>query len=248
MSFCKAVLSAFVFATLIAVGSASAVCSNGTLKGSYGSLEFGDKLPSYGVTLTHFVADGNGNVSGMVTNSSNGTISTATFTGTYSVARNCTGSYTVTLSNSQTANGNFVIDNARKGFEMIRTDSGYAKAGFASAQGTTPCGLTGQKATYGLNVAGSGNGVGAVAAVGQVTLDGKGTLSGNETFSLNGTIYKRLSVKGRYTVKSNCTGTAQISVSGFPTSNYNLVVVNGSKGVFAIETDANTIVTGTLTQ
>lgn len=53
---------------------------------------------------------------------------------------------------------------------------------------------------------------------------------------------------GNYTVSADCTGTAQITVSGFPTSNYNLVVVNGGKEVLVIETDANTIVTGNLSQ
>jgi hypothetical protein len=247
MSFCKAFVSAFVFATLIAVGSASAVCTNATLIGSYGALLYGDKVPNYGVTLTHYEADGNGNLRGMATNSINGTIVINTFTGTYSVSKNCTGSYTLTYQNGQTANANFVIDNGRKGFEIIRTDTGFAKSGFAEAQGTTPCGLTGKRGIFALNVAGSGNGVGAVAAVGQVTLDGKGTLSGNETFSLNGTIYKP-SVTGSYTVNSDCTGTAQITVTGFPTSSYNLIVVNAGRGVLVIETDANTIVTGTLTQ
>lgn len=174
MRFCKAFLSVFVFATAIAVTSASAVCSNASLVGSYGGLQYGDKSPNYGVTLTHFVADGNGNITGTVTDSIDGTISTNSFTGTYSISKNCTGNYTLNFP-SQTAHANIVIDDGKNGFQIIRTDSGFTKSGFALAQGKTPCGLNGKKTVFALNFAGTGNGVGPVSAVGQVTLDGKGS-------------------------------------------------------------------------
>lgn len=246
MNFSKVVLSAFVFATVIAVGSASAACTNASLKGSYGAQEFGDKLPAYGVTQTHFVFDGAGNVSGALTNSVNGTVTTISFTGTYSVSKNCTGSYNITYSNSDTASANIVLDYAGKGFQVIRTDSGYGEGGFALAQGTTPCGLT-KKTTYAANLGGSA-GTHSITSVGQALLDGKGAISGSVTVSFDGTILTKVPVTGSYTANPDCTGTAQVTVSGFPTANYNLVIISGNKSVMMIETDANTIVTGSLNQ
>jgi hypothetical protein len=241
---CSAVL---VFATMIAVGSASATCTNATLIGVFGSLDAGFNAGQPEATLTQFTADGIGNLSGTLTNSTNGVITTGTFTGTYSVSKNCTGSYTVTFPNGKTASAKFVVDNAKKGSQMIRTDSGLTKAGFALAQGTVVCGLTGKKQTFALNLTGAGIGIGPIAGVGQVTLNGAGSVSGSATFSQNGTVHSA-SLSGTYTANSNCAGTAQITLSGFPTSNYNLVVVNSGKEMLVIETDSNTIVSGTMQQ
>ncbi len=138
-----------------------------------------------------------------------------------------------------------MIDDANKGAQLIRTDSGLVKAGFALAQGTVTCGLTGKKQTFALNSTSSGIGVGPVAVVGQVTFNGAGSVSGSATFSENGTI-TAAPLSGSYTANSNCTGTAQITLKGFPTSNYSLVVVNSVKEMLLIETDNNAIVSGTM--
>ncbi|MGO9366452.1 MAG: hypothetical protein ACLP0H_02350 [Terriglobales bacterium] len=53
---------------------------------------------------------------------------------------------------------------------------------------------------------------------------------------------------GTYTEDSDCTGTAQITPSGSSTLNFNFVVVNIAKEILLIETDANTIVVGSMQQ
>ena len=78
-----------------------------------------------------------------------------------------------------------------------------------------------------------------------MTLNGTGSISGTLTLSLDGTIHSSVSVTGSYKINSNCTGTAIITPTGLSTMNFNLVVVNDGKGIMAIETDNNTIVTGT---
>jgi hypothetical protein len=158
-----------------------------------------------------------------------------------------TGSYTVTFKNGKTASGVFFADNTNKGSQTIRTDHGFVKAGFIQAQGTVTCGLTGKKQTFALNLTGAGLTIGAVAGAGQVILNGSGSVSGTATFSENGTVTSA-SLSGTYTENSNCTGTAQITLSGFPASNYGFVVVNSGKELLLIETDTNTIVSGTMQQ
>ncbi|MFI5114021.1 MAG: hypothetical protein ACHP7J_02670 [Terriglobales bacterium] len=234
---------------MIAVGSASAAtCSNATLKGVLGTLDLGFKAGQFETTLTQSTADGNGHLSGgTATNSTSGTITTTTFTGTYSIAKNCTGSYTVTFPNNSTASGNTVSDNMNKGAQTIRTDSGFVKSGVILAQGVVACGLTGKKQTFAANLNGTINGVGAVSLVGQVILDGKGKVSGTETASLNGTI-ATASITGTYTENANCTGTAQITPQGFSTTNFNFVVVNAGKEILLIETDSGTTISGTMQQ
>lgn len=238
---------AVVFATTIAVGSASAAtCSKATLNGVYGSLDAGFDAGQAEATLTQFTADGKGNLTGTVY-STNGVFATGAITGTYSVSTNCTGSYKVTLPNGKTASGKLFADDSNKGAQMIRTDIGFVKPGFVLAQGTVTCGLTGKKQTFALNLFGTALSVGPVAGAGQVTLNGSGSVSGTATFSENGKL-TTANVTGTYTEKSNCTGTAQIKLSGLPTSNYDFIVVNSGMEMLMLETDANTIVSGTMQQ
>jgi hypothetical protein len=248
MNFQRLCFAVLVFATTIAVGAASAAsCSNATLNGVFGSLDAGVKAGEPEATVTQFTADGKGNLSGTLTNSTNGTVTTGTFAGTYSISKNCTGSVTVTFPNGSTASENIVLDNAKKGAQMIRTDSGLIKPGFALAQGAVTCGANGKKQTFAANLTGTINGTGPIAYVGQVILDGKGNVSGTLTLSLNGTI-ATAPITGTYTENANCTGTAQVTPSGFSTANFNLVVVNVGKEILLIETDTNTTISGTMQQ
>jgi len=249
MNFQKQCLVLLVFATLVAVGSASAgSCSNATLNGVWGytSSGFGgDGTPR--ALVGQATADGKGNLSGTETKSKDGAILTVTFTGTYSVAKNCTGSLTVIQQDGTTKNANFVFDDSKKGFQVIQTDSGHVDSGFALAQGAAVCGATGKKATFAANLTGSITGGQPVAGVGQIILDGKGNVSGSETFSVGGTI-TTTAIGGTYTANADCLGMAQITASGLPTANYSFVVVNGGKELLLIETDTGTIVSGNMQQ
>jgi len=249
MNFQKLCFATLVFMTMVAVGSASAgTCSNATLNGVWGYVSSGfggDGTPR--ALVGQATSDGKGNLSGTETKSKDGTILTVTFTGTYSVAKNCTGSLTVIQQDGTTKNANFVFDNSKKGFQVIQTDSGHVDAGFGLAQGAAVCGATGKKLTFAANLDGTINGVGPAAVVGQAILDGKGNISGTGTFSLNGSIVTG-SITGTYTENTDCTGTAQITPSGFSTLNFYFVVVNAGKEILMIETDTNTIVSGNMQQ
>ena len=239
-----------LFAVLVASGSAAAApCSNTSLTGVFGFQNAGFDSPGVpGTSVGQYSFDGAGNVSGSFTHSDNGTITNLTFTGTYAVAKNCTGSMTLNNSNGITEHSNFVIDDARKGLQLIRTDSGQIKSGFALAQGAVTCGLTGIKQTFAFNVSGTDSPQGAIAAVGQLTLDGNGTITGGIiTLSVNGSV-GTFPLSGTYTESANCTGTQVVMPSGLSPSNFNFVVVNGGKEVLLIETDASSTVSGNAQQ
>lgn len=239
-------LSIFLFATMIAAQPAAAVCSNATLFGIYGYFHGRpDGIGGMRAIVGQMLADGQGNLQGSWTMSLNGSITAGTFTGTYSIAKNCTGSLTLINEDFPTADYNIVFDDVHKGFQMIQSDSGTAQPGFGLAQGVVACGLTGKKQIFATNFLGTLTSTSQVdAIVGQLTLDGKGHISGTETFSVGGVI-TTVSVTGTYTQNADCIGTAQITPSGFPTTNFTTVAVNGGKELLLIETDNNTTVTGT---
>ena len=246
MNFTKSCLSVLAFAAIIAIGSASAAtCSNASLKGVWGSLDAGFNNGQPEATLTQVTFDGNGNLSGTLTNSTDGTISTGTFTGIYSVSKNCTGFFTLNLPGGKVAHSNFALDDSKKGAQTIRTDNGLVKPGSAFAQGAAVCGTIGKKAIFAGNLAGTMAAFGQIAGAGQVIFDGKGNISGTVTFDLAGG-FSTVPIAGTYTENANCTGTAEFTPEGFTTANFNLVVVNAGKEILIIETDASSTVSGTL--
>jgi hypothetical protein len=240
MNFQKSCFATLVFAAMIAVGPASATCSNATLNGVWGYI--------VGAAVGQFTADGKGNLTnGSQTVSQNGVIETQTFTGTYSVLTNCTGRVTAKITGGGTVTANIVADDGNKGFQIIDTISGKAAAGFSLAQGVVTCGLTGTKATFAANLIGKIINTGAVAYVAQVILDGKGTVSGAGTFDVNGRIVTA-PFTGTYTESANCTGTARFTPLGFSPLNFHFVVVNAGKEILLLETDTNTVVGGYMQQ
>ena len=240
MNFQKFCFATLVFATMIAVGPASATCSNATLNGVWGYI--------VGAAVGQFTADGRGHLTnGSQTVSQNGVIKTQTFTGTYSVSTNCTGHVTANITGGGTVTANIVADDGNKGFQIIDTISGGVAAGFSLAQGVVTCGFTGKKATFAANLIGKIPHAGGVAYVAQVILDGNGNVSGTGTFDVNGTIVTA-PFNGTYTESANCTGTAQFTPSGFRTLNFHFVVVNAGKEILLLETDTNTVVGGYMLQ
>lgn len=83
-------------------------------------------------------------------------------------------------------------------------------------------------------------GLGPVSFVGEIIYDGKGTIVNPFTGSFNGAIL-RGEATGTYTVNGDCTGS--VTASG---SHYDFVVNPDGSKVSFIETDANTVVSGTI--
>jgi hypothetical protein len=232
-----------LFVALSLASPAHATCTNASFTGVWGYF--------VGSSIGQFTTDGLGNISnGTQTQSSGGVISTETFTGTYSIATNCTGSVTLTFSNGGgTIVANLVLNNGNRSAQVIGTQSGKVASGFAAAQGTVTCGLTGVKKTLASNIFGKYWSTGApVAYVAQVILNGKGGVSGSGTFDNNGTYTNAATISGTYTETSTCTGTITMTPAGYSTLNFNFVVVNSGKELLVLETDSNTSIGGWLQQ
>jgi hypothetical protein len=240
MNFQKFCFATLLFATIIAVGPASATCSDATLKGVWGY--------QVGAAVGHFTSDGQGNItSGSQTVSENGTIKAQTYTGTYTVRKNCTGGVTVKFTGGGSSTSNFIVDDTNKGLQVINTVSGGVAGGFGLAQGTATCGLIGKKAIFAANLFGGIVNVGPIDYLAQVILSGTGKVSGSGTFDVNGTIVSA-TITGTYTENSDCTGTIQMKLPRSITLNFNSIVVNGGKEILLIETDPNTVVAGSMQQ
>lgn len=251
MNFVKSSVLAVVFVSLMAaIPAAQAACSNASINGVYGVLGTGlngSSQPASGVTRVSL--DGAGNATGTTTKSIDGSIVTYTFTGTYTINANCAGSATWTNQSDQTEHDNIFLNNGNAGAYLIQTDPVHVESATAVALGTSiVCSDTGVKRRYSVQLTGSDISIGQVALAGQLTFNGTGTVSGNATLSLNGTILNSLPVSGTYVINSDCTGTAQITPKGQPAINLYLLAVSNDKEILAVETDANTIVAGTLQQ
>ena len=240
-------------AVLLSIGvmaaSAGAVCTNASINGVYGISSVGTGLNGSGQpasSVYQITVDGAGNLTGTATKSIDGSLVTFSFTGTYQIAKNCTGTARFTNQSGQTEHDNFVLNNGKKSAFLIQTDPNHVQSAVAVAEGLATCTNLGVKHTYSLQATGLIIGVGQVAVEGQLVLNGTGSITGTATLSLNGSITSAVPVTGTYSIASNCTGTVSITPKGMSTMNLNAVIVNADKELMLIETDNNTIVTGLL--
>jgi hypothetical protein len=231
---------------VVAMGSASAACSNSNLNGTYGFTVRNSVNPL--ASIGTFTADGAGNItSGQVTQSNNGADSSVTFSGTYTIRNDCTGTISTTDSSSNLRNYFAVLSGAQKGsVALLENDpSGLIASGDAHAQGVGVCGLTGKTEALAARLSGVA-GTAIETIVGRFATDGNGTVTaGVVASSLGSTYYKPSRVSGTYTVNSSCSGTLQISFGG-KTYNFVYLPVDADKQFVLLETDANTTVAGTL--
>jgi hypothetical protein len=82
----------------------------------------------------YFLFDGNGNLSGSSTADFGGFVSPVTFTGTYTVNANCTGSLTVDAGANGIVHRDLVIVDAGKEVDFVSTDPGVVIAGYMKKQ------------------------------------------------------------------------------------------------------------------
>lgn len=228
------------FLVLAAGPAAAKSCSIATLDGTYGVLSSGNSgknSPTAGVF--RLVTDGQGKVTGTGTLSDNGTIENETFSGTYTVAKNCTGTMALVDQNKIHADYNFIFDEGNSHFEFIRTDSGYNESGEGETLGTSSCSLS-TKAIFANRTREFGSFL--VDIVGQLTLSGTGNANAIETFSINGAL-QTAKMTGTYTLSSDCTGTVTLSASGI-TYHFALLAVGAQKTLMLIDTDSNNINAG----
>ncbi len=225
----------------------AATCSNASLSGTYGfqhGTTDSNGIPD-SAAVTQLTFDSTtGTFTGETTASHDGLIVTVPLTGTYTIASDCTGTGT------PSGGSPFSIVVTSKGFLALHALS----EGFAVKQGSPTCTNAAVVGSFGFETTGvfvAGAPVtGPVAFIGQLKLtinpSGEGVIRGRVAGSEDGTFLPFAEVTGSYSVDANCQGTATITPKGQSPLNFSFVVVDCGKEIIAVETDANTVVSGTL--
>jgi hypothetical protein len=248
---------AIVVASFAVSSAAGATCSNASLSGPYGFTTGGTNAAGAPVThVSQFTFDPTtGTYTGESIASEGGVIITSPITATYAVAANCTVTATVTTG-SQSQNLAFVVTST--GFLAIDQKTGVISQGFGVKQGSPTCTNAGVEGSFGFNVAGvllagaRGGVTGPVAFIGElefsVDASGNGVISGNIAGIEDGTVltFAGEPVTGSYAVDPKCRGWAAITPQGLPEMHFRFVVVDGGNEMLAIETNDDTVVSGTL--
>jgi hypothetical protein len=250
------IASIFILAALALSSTVGAApCSIASLSGNYGLLTSGTSIAGTPVTsLIHFTFDPTtATFTSLETSSHDGVLIITPHKGTYEVAPDCTARTTIKAA-GETLHVAFVVTST--GFFNLNESTGATIEGFGVKQGDRACSNDSVKGNFGFEATGSfapgAPFTGPAAFVGELKLgvddSGDGVLSGHVTASEDGTIFTFADepVTGAYSVNSDCTGTATITPKGQPTLNFDFVVVDCGKQILALETDANTVVSGTL--
>jgi len=236
------IVVSFVFSS-----AAGASCSNASLSGTYGFMHDGTDSTGAPATaaVTQITFDSTtGTFTGETTASHEGVIATSSLSGTYTISADCTGTGTPTGASP------FSIVVTSRGFLAVHAFS----EGFAVKQGSRTCTNADVVGSFGFETTGlflsGAPATGWVAFLGKLDLgvrpSGEGVISGHVAGSEGDTALAFTPVTGSYSVASDCTGTATITPKGPSPLNFSFVVVERGKQMLAIETDANTVVSGTL--
>jgi hypothetical protein len=225
----------------------AATCSNASLSGTYGFLHDGTDGNGAPATaaVTQITFDSTtGTFTGEQTASHDGVIATESVTGMYTVASNCTG--------TGTPAGGIP-------FSIVVTSTGFLAVhpfseGFAVKQGPPTCTNAGVKGSFGFETTGlflaGAPATGWVAFIGELKLtvnpSGEGVIRGHIAGAEDSTTFAEEPVTGSYRVGTDCRGTATITPKGQPEMHFSFVVVDCGKELLSIETDADTVVSGTL--
>jgi hypothetical protein len=225
----------------------AATCSNASLSGPFGFLH--DSTDSSGAPASAAVSQitfdpTEGTFTVETTASHDGVIATSSLTGTYTVASNCMGTGT------PTGAAPFSIVVTPGGFLALHT---FAE-GFAVKQGSPTCSNAEVEGRFGFETTGmflaGAPATGWVSFIGALKLSvdasGAGVISGHITGAEDSTTIAEEPVIGSYKVDRDCRGTATIKPEGQPEMHFSFVVVDCGKQLLAVETDADTIVSGTL--
>ena len=231
--------------SLLSTGAASAAaCSNATLTGNYGVLSSGFAIPNSPTSgLYLIIADGNGHIQGGGVQSDAGDIQFKTLAGSYTVAKDCTGSMMLVDQLGIHADYFFVFDDKQSRFEFVRTDANFNESGEGRTQATVSCGLRSKKKTvYADRLRGLGTP--PVDIAGQIAVASTGKVTGQEIAVSNGAA-QSLKLTGSMALGADCTGTLQLK-SGASTFNFGVnVAADGSLQL--VETDTGSTVAGTAT-
>ena len=248
----RAALTIVLASFAVSSAAGATFCSNTSLSGNYGLLTSGTSAAGTPVkSLIQFTFDPTtATFNSVEISSHDGVITTTPRTGIYAIASNCTGRTTV----DESLHVAYVVTST--GFFNVNEGIGTTIGGAGVKQGSATCTNAGVVGHFGFGATGifvTGAPVtGPVAFIGELKLSvnasGDGVISGHVAGSENGTTFpfSEEPVTGAYSVNSDCTGTATITPEGLSALNFSFVIVDGGNEMLALETDANTVVSGTL--
>jgi hypothetical protein len=249
MTYTRFILGGTILLLATMSATAQVACSNASLVGQYGlSLDgsgfatSGNSGPTFQRTIGLFTADGAGLAKANVTTTLNGTVTTAAYTGNYSIQGNCTG--TLNLGPS------FVLSIGLGGGGQSAALAGVASNIALSGQlRTAPGACTASVLSPGYlwesdgEVVQAGVVVTALAGLANLQLDGRGGLSGAQTRVQNGSPVTA-SISGQYTLNADCSGTMHFTDMQAVAYNVAFVVIDGGASLLIIQTDATSVNSG----
>jgi hypothetical protein len=195
------------------------------------------------VAIGREVADGNGNVTGTYVDSTNGTAGGGSYSGTYTIAADCSGAENISITprvgTPFASSSTFQVSAGGRTGLSAKNPTGYVLAGQsfrAAAQGSAArCGNASLAGGYDFLSFGTIQGV-SVTKVGQLTLDGKGNVEFKATVNLQSTGIQSSNGTGSYTVAADCTGNMTILRNDGFNDTFDFVVQEGG-GLLLLEPD-----------
>jgi uncharacterized protein (TIGR03437 family) len=237
----------------------SATCSVTTLNGVYTFNATGFTLSGTSVSgVTNgaglLLFDGQGNLTVNVSTATGvATTTVSTLTGTYTISSNCTGSATVTDSNSNSfvialsiynptaANTNFFASLARAA-TFLMSGGGHTVSSQSTACNTSTLNGTYSLSLSGRGISGTGNFTGSFQGIGTATFDGNGNVILAGTANTNLAQGNAFSYTGTYTLPSNCSGTLTVTTTG--AASFALVGWNNGGQFAMVGSDASYVYSG----
>jgi hypothetical protein len=209
-------------------------CGPRSLNGAYGYAFQGQVIPP-GTTefdtaiAGRIVFNAHGGLSGYEWDSTNGFQETLTFSGSYAVQPDCTGTATLVNSNGRTDHITLGLIEGGQEFNFTVTDPGVVITGRPSRQGIGHCtnrSLSGvfNAATSGSDFTAAGVENGDDSLFFTIHFDGRGHEFGSATLSINGFSYPD-TFTGTYHVNPDCTGSATNSFASGGSDAVNFVIV-----------------------
>ena len=264
----RATLVWMTLAAALPCRAAIGTCSVATLAGAWGFSARGQLSTPGSTTVAAWIDpvaeagtmtfDGKGGVTVNETLSNNGQVTQAvSFTGTYSVASDCT--FTIIAKGGPVTRYKGILVSGGSAFRLTSSDGDtwITGAGEQIASGAGACGSATASGTFGFDLQGyvkSSSTPAAVdvrsrivavnqntpfAASGKLTFDGAGHLTYSETYSIGGQINTVPSGTGAYTVNPDCS--FRLSLQAGPSILYTGVFVNAATEFLIIDaTGGNT--------
>ncbi|MEO8602096.1 MAG: hypothetical protein ABI629_05925 [bacterium] len=216
-------LAAVLFASGCDGGSSTAQsgCSVRSLQGAYIYALDGFSISGdTGSQRTPFAQSGrelfkgDGTMSGVGVGNFNGNVVHVAYTGTYTVAADCSGAVTFTDAAAAVSHYDIALQDDGAAFGFVQTDPNVVTAAFERRRTTSdkPCSQATLKGNYvyagdGFVIAGGGSTQRMpFATAGREVYGGDGTISGNDTTSTNGVV-ERTAYTATYTVNADCSAT-----------------------------------------